>query len=91
MAVSATLTIRNRYGLHQRPAMKVIETATKFESDITLMKDDKSCNAKSIIDVIMLAAECGSTLTVEAEGRDAEDAVKALQELFEKKFHLDEE
>ncbi len=81
----------NRYGLHQRPAMKVIETATPFKSEIFLIREDMRCNAKSIIDIVMLAAEKGVVLTVEAEGEDAHDAVQAIQDLFQRKFDLDED
>lgn len=71
--------------------MKVIETASRFGADIYLVKGEQRCNAKSIIDVIMLAAEMGTKLTVEAEGDDADDAVKALIELFNNKFYLSED
>lgn len=91
MAVVSTVKLLNKYGLHQRPAMKVIETAGRFTSDIFLIKEDKRCNAKSIIDVIMLAAECGSELGVEANGSDADEAVAAMEALFVNKFYLDGE
>lgn len=71
--------------------MKVIETSNKFTSDIFLIKDDKRCNAKSIIDVIMLAAEKGTLLTVEANGDDEAAAAEAMCELFANKFYLEEE
>jgi len=91
MAVKAEVELLNRYGLHQRPAMKVIETAGKFSAEIYLVKGDQRCNAKSIIDVIMLAAEKGTKLVVEADGSDAEAAAKALVDLFAAKFHLNED
>lgn len=91
MPVTAEVELLNKYGLHQRPAMKVIETASRFGADIHLVRGDQRCNAKSIIDVIMLAAEKGTRLTVEAEGDDAADAVKALVDLFANKFYLAEE
>lgn len=81
----------NRYGLHQRPAMKVIETSSRFRSDIFLLKGEQRCNAKSIIDVIMLAAEKGTELVVEAIGDDAAAAIQAMEELFANKFHLADE
>jgi len=89
--VSRKVTLLNKYGLHQRPAMKVIETSSRFKCDIVLIKDDRRCNAKSIIDVIMLAAETGTELTVEANGVDENDAVAAMEELFAKKFYLNED
>ncbi len=91
MAVKAEVELLNRYGLHQRPAMKVIETAGKFTAEVYLVKDEQRCNAKSIIDVIMLAAEKGTKLIVEAEGSDAQAAVQALVTLFAAKFNLNED
>ncbi len=91
MPVRAEVELLNKYGLHQRPAMKVIETAGRFSCEVYLIKGDQRCNAKSIIDVIMLAAEKGTRLTVEAEGADAEAAAKALVDLFLNKFHLTED
>ena len=91
MAVQSTVKLINKYGLHQRPAMKVIETASKFQSDIHLIRDGQRCNAKSIVEVIMLAAEFGTELQVEADGPDAQDAVEAMQALFVNKFYLEGE
>jgi phosphocarrier protein len=91
MAAKAEVELLNRYGLHQRPAMKVIETAGKFTAEVYLIKGEQRCNAKSIIDVIMLAAEKGTKLTVEAEGSDAEAAVQAIVALFAAKFNLNED
>lgn len=91
MPVSGQVTLLNKYGLHQRPAMKVIETSSRFKSEVFLIKEDRRCNAKSIIDVIMLAAETGTTLTVEASGPDETEAIAAMQELFAKKFYLNED
>jgi phosphocarrier protein len=91
MAVKAEVELLNKYGLHQRPAMKVIETAGRFVAEVTLVKGDQRCNAKSIIDVIMLAAEKGTKLTVEAEGTDADAATQAIVELFKNKFYLSED
>lgn len=89
--VTAQVELLNKYGLHQRPAMKVIETAQRFASEIYLVKGEQRCNAKSIIDVIMLAAEHGTKLTVEANGEDAQEATKSLVELFKNKFFLTED
>ncbi|MCC7508707.1 MAG: HPr family phosphocarrier protein [Planctomycetes bacterium] len=91
MSATAEVELLNKYGLHQRPAMKVIETASKFASEVYLIKGDHRCNAKSIIDVIMLAAEKGTRLKVEAEGSDADAAVRSLVDLFKNKFFLGEE
>lgn len=91
MPIIAEVELLNKYGLHQRPAMKVIETASKFGAEVYLMRGEQRCNAKSIIDVIMLAAEKGTKLQVEADGADADAAVKALIELFKNKFYLSED
>ncbi len=91
MAARAEVELLNKYGLHQRPAMKVIETAGRFSSNVFLLKGEQRCNAKSIIDVIMLAAEKGTVLIVEAEGADADAAVAALVELIKNKFYLNED
>lgn len=91
MPVKATVKLLNKYGLHQRPAMKVIETSGRFKSEIHLIKDGRRCNAKSIIEVIMLAAECGETLGLETNGPDEEEASRAMQDLFAGKFNLNEE
>jgi phosphocarrier protein len=91
MAERAQVELLNKYGLHQRPAMKVIETAGRFAAEVHLIKGDQRCNAKSIIDVIMLAAEKGTKLEVVAEGADAGPAVAALVELFKNKFYLNED
>ena len=91
MSAEAEVELLNKYGLHQRPAMKVIETASRFSSDVFLVRGDQRCNAKSIIDVIMLAAEKGTRLRVLADGEDSKDAVEAIVELFRNKFYLGEE
>lgn len=91
MAVTGKVTLLNKYGLHQRPAMKVIETSTKFRSDIFLIHKEKRCNAKSIIDVIMLAAEMGIELDVEVSGADEQAALEAIQDLFAQNFYLGDE
>ncbi len=91
MPVSTTVKLLNKYGLHQRPAMKVIETSGRFSSEVWLVKNGRRCNAKSIIDVIMLAAEYGEELGLETTGEDEQEAAAAMQELFAAKFNLDEE
>jgi phosphocarrier protein HPr len=81
-----TVTIVNANGLHARPAAEVVKVASKFKSDITMIRDDLEVNAKSIMGVMMLAAEFGSELTVRATGPDAEEAVMALAMLIMNKF-----
>lgn len=81
-----TIELKNKYGLHARPAMKFAEIAMNFKSDIFLTKDGVEVNAKSIIEVMTVAAGKGSKLIIRAQGEDAPDAVNALQKLVNEKF-----
>lgn len=78
--------IVNRNGLHARPAAEIVKTAARFTSEITIARDDVEVNGKSIMGVMMLAAEFGSTIRVRAEGADAEAALEALAALIASKF-----
>ncbi len=80
------MTIVNELGLHARPAGVFVKLATKFKSDISVSKDGADVNGKSIMGVMTLAAECGSLLTVRAEGVDAEEAIAALERLVANGF-----
>ena len=73
--------IVNPLGLHARPAAQLVRLASTFASDILFDKDGMEVNGKSIMGVMMLAAECGSSITIRASGADAEQAVQALLEL----------
>jgi phosphocarrier protein HPr len=84
--VSRQVTVTNKLGVHARPAAMFVKTASKFESSITVEKDGEQINGKSIMGLMMLAAGPGSRLTITAEGRDAEAAVRELEQLFERKF-----
>ncbi len=84
--VSKTVKITNKLGLHARPSAKVVQTATKFKSEITLEKEGLEVNGKSIMGVMMLAAEAGSEVTVTAHGEDEEEAVRVLSEVLASKF-----
>jgi phosphocarrier protein len=81
-----TVQIANRYGLHARPAAEIVKLAAKFKSEITIVKDDLDVNGKSIMGVMMLAAEHGSSITFRAEGPDADQALDALATLVSNKF-----
>ncbi len=74
-------TIVNQDGLHARPAAQIVRMANSFASDIELAKDGVGVNGKSIMGVMMLAAECGSCIVIRADGPDAEAAVSALAAL----------
>ena len=78
--------IVNRNGLHARPAAEIVKAAAKFQSDITITRDDIEVNGKSIMGVMMLAAEYGSRLKLKADGPDAEQAVAAIADVIAKKF-----
>jgi phosphocarrier protein HPr len=84
--IERTVTIANKNGLHARPAAEIVKTAAKFKAEITLVRDDLEVNGKSIMGVMMLAAEYGSSLVLRADGADAEKAVAALATLIESKF-----
>jgi len=83
------VVIANRMGLHARPAMQFVDLANKFNSKITVCKGGQCVNGKSIMDMMLLAAGAGTTLTLVAEGADAAEAVKALKDLVDRKFDED--
>lgn len=84
--VQREIQVTNKLGLHARPAAMLVQTASKFKSEITLKKEDVEANAKSILSVMMLAAEVGSFVIIKAEGEDEEQAVGVLSKMFEDKF-----
>ena len=86
MTVERTVRIVNKNGLHARPAAEIVKLASRYQSDITLVRDDLEVNGKSIMGVMMLAAEFGSSLVLRAAGPDAEQAVRAISDLIERKF-----
>ena len=79
---TSNATIVNRLGLHARPSAMLVERASSFESEIFLERDGLKINAKSIMGVMMLAAEKGVELTIYAEGPDEEAAVVGIQEVI---------
>jgi phosphocarrier protein HPr len=79
-------TIVNQEGLHARPAAQIVRLASSFNSDVELLKDGVAVNGKSIMGVMMLAAECGSSIVVRADGPDAEQAVNAITRLVAEGF-----
>jgi phosphocarrier protein HPr len=78
--------ILNKLGIHARPAAEIVKTAARFKSSITIVRDDLEVNAKSIMGVMMLAAEFGSTIVVRATGEDADAAIDALCAVIANKF-----
>jgi phosphocarrier protein len=80
------VAIVNPLGLHARPAAEFVKMASSYQSEITVRKDGMVVNGKSIMGVMTLAAECGSKLTIRAQGQDAEQALIALVALVENGF-----
>ncbi len=80
------VTIKNRAGLHTRPAASLVKLAAKFKSDFFINKDGFEINGKSIIGVMTLAAEQGSKLMLRFSGEDEADAAKAILDLFDRGF-----
>jgi phosphocarrier protein len=83
---SVELTIVNKLGLHARASAKLTQVASAFRSEIWLARNGRRVNAKSIMGVMMLAAGKGATVTVEAEGADAEAALAAIRALVAGRF-----
>jgi phosphocarrier protein HPr len=81
-----SVEIVNKNGIHARPAAEIVKTAGRFKSHITLSREDLEVNGKSIMGVMMLAAEYGAEVHLKAEGPDAEEAVSALAALISNKF-----
>ncbi len=79
-------TIVNPLGLHARPAAQLVRLASTFDADIVVAKDGLEVNAKSIMGVMMLAAECGSEILIRATGSDCDRATQALAELVANGF-----
>lgn len=84
--VTNTVVITNKVGLHARPAALLVQNASQFLARIQIQMGEKTANAKSIVGVLKLGARLGSTLVIQADGDDAEAAVKTLVELVERKF-----
>ena len=82
MVIEKTVTIKNKQGLHARPAALFVQIANKFNSVITITKGRYKVNGKSIMGIMMLEAGCGSKVTMTVNGNDAEQAVKELEVLL---------
>ena len=81
-----SIQIRNKYGLHARPAAEFVKLASRFKSEIMVRKQDLEVNGKSIMGMMMLAAECGAEIVIRASGEDAKEAVEELVTLINNKF-----
>lgn len=89
--VERKVVVRNRHGLHARPASEFVKLASGFSADVRVIKEDLEVNGKSIMGVLMLAAEPGSELILSAEGDDADEAVATLAEFLRTDAEPDEE
>ena len=84
--IEKTLIVKNRAGIHARPAALIAQTATKFNCELTLILGDTEVNAKSIMGVITMAAGNNTSITLKADGSDEEEAAQAIEALFDSKF-----
>lgn len=88
--IKADIEIINKLGLHARAANKLVTTAMRFESTVSITKGSKKVDAKSIMSVMMLAASCGTVVQIEVNGRDESAASEAVVSLFANKFGEEE-
>lgn len=84
--IETQVTVRNRAGIHTRPAASIVKLAARYKSDIYLLREGFAINAKSIIGVMSLAAEQGSTLTLRIDGEDEEKASIDISDFFKSGF-----
>lgn len=84
-----TTQVKNKFGLHARPAAEFVKLATQFQSEIWVRKQDLEVNGKSIMGMMMLAAECGAEITIRADGDDSAEAVEQLIALVNNRFGED--
>ena len=82
----AKVEIKNTDGLHMRPAMQFVDASNQFDCDITVSNNQTEVDGKSIMQMSMLAATCGTKLKIRAEGIDAREAIEALRQLVEEKM-----
>ena len=87
--IQRDFTISNKLGLHARPSAQLTQVASRFASEVWIAKGGRRVNAKSIMGVMMLAAGQGATVTVEADGADAAEAVEAIGRLIDSGFGED--
>jgi phosphocarrier protein len=90
-AAKQQVTIENETGLHARPASLLVEEAERYQAQVQVVKDGQEVNAKSIMGVMSLGAEAGAEITIQADGTDAEEAVKSLVKLVRNQFGEGEE
>ena len=81
------LIIKNKLGMHARPSSVLVQAASKFKSEIIIEKENRKINAKSILDIMMLAAEFGTKIKLIINGNDEKEALEEISTLFENKFN----
>jgi phosphocarrier protein len=86
MAVERIIRLENKLGLHVRPSAQLAELASKYKSEIIIFKESQQANAKSIMDLLTLAATGGTSLTIKANGEDADAAIDAIEKLITTRF-----
>lgn len=84
--IEKVLIVQSKMGIHARPAAMIVRVTNKFKSNVFFEKDDEQVNGKSIMGLMMLAAGRGSRLRVILDGDDAEEMLKELEDLFDRKF-----
>jgi phosphocarrier protein len=87
--VEKKIKVINELGLHARPSAQLVQTISMFESDVMISRDELTINAKSIMGVMMLAAERGAELLIRADGPDEKEAIDAIEKVFASKFGED--
>lgn len=87
--ITREFEVRNRYGIHARPAALFVKTASRFDADITVEKGDNVVSGKSIMGLMTLEASQGSRLRITVEGEDAQEALAELAALIDSKFDED--
>ncbi len=84
--ISKEFIIKNKIGLHARPAATFVQTVSKYRSRITISKDNKEVNAKSIVEVLSLGVEGGTKVVIKVDGSDEKQAMEAIEQLIENNF-----
>ena len=84
--VERKLIIQNKYGLHARPAVEFVQIASQYDADITISKDGVEVNGKSMMGVLMLAADKGSKVILKTNGKDEDELIEALTDLLMKEL-----
>ncbi len=79
--IKKKITVQNKQGLHARPAAMFVQVANKFDSRVTVVRDEEEVNGKSIMGILMLGAEKGSEILIQVEGDDAEQAIVELEKI----------